>query len=126
MTPRISLAREIYGSIVGSRLESRDSQLLLTGHSTQRPWPVSQLDITPHKRPCRRQGKVQEEELDSCRVEPASEGRQRDEGAGRNPSGFSLPLFGARERGGRFAAPSSDAVRQLCAPSLRVWLPSWL
>jgi len=37
------------------------------------------------------EGKVQEEELDSCRAEPASEGRLRDEGAGRNPSGFSLP-----------------------------------
>jgi hypothetical protein len=40
-------------------------------------------------------GKVQEEELDSCRAGPASEGRQRDEGAGRNPSGFSLRDFRA-------------------------------
>jgi hypothetical protein len=47
---------------------------------------------------------VQEEELDSCRAEPASEGRQRDEGAGRNLSGFSLPRF-LRQKDGAAGSP---------------------
>jgi hypothetical protein len=50
------------------------------------------------------EGKVQEEELDSCRAEPASEGRQRDEGAGRNLSGFSLPRF-LRQKDGAAGSP---------------------
>jgi hypothetical protein len=39
-------------------------------------------------------GKVQEEELDSCRAAgERGAGKKRDEGAGRNRSGFSLRDF---------------------------------
>jgi hypothetical protein len=44
------------------------------------------------------QGKVQKEELDSCRAEPVSGGRQRDEAAGRNQSGSRQTL---RDSGNR-------------------------
>ena len=48
---------------------------------------------------------------DDTYAQPASEGRSRDEGAGRNQSGFSLRDFqGVKERGGRFAAPRRDRV----------------
>ena len=54
-----------------------------------------------------RVGKVQEEELDSCRVSRrAKAGTQADEGAGRNQHGFSLPIFAGEEmKGGECAAP---------------------
>src|SRR5882762_5762491 len=66
------------------------------------------------------QGKVQEEELDSCREEPASGGRQRDEGAGRNQSGFSLREFWtAKKRGGEAQPLQALYVRPLSSQS---WL----
>jgi hypothetical protein len=39
---------------------------------------------------------VQEEELDSCRAND-ERGSSADEGAGRNQSGFSLPLFAGKK-----------------------------
>ncbi|MBB5341399.1 hypothetical protein [Tunturiibacter gelidoferens] len=47
------------------------------------------------------QGKVQEEELDSCRAAGERRPGARDEGAGRNQHGFSLRDFcAARRKGG--------------------------
>jgi len=67
-------------------------------------------------------GKVQEEELDSCRAS-AGRGRTREAGAGRNRSGLSLRDFlGGRKAGAaNFAAPRVTSIRQLSVSS-RLWV----
>jgi hypothetical protein len=67
-----------------------------------------------------KQGKVQEEELDSCRAEPASGGWQRDEGGREKPARV-LPArnFAQQNEGRRDAAPPGIVARPL---SSQPWL----
>ena len=53
---------------------------------------------------------MQEEELDSCRAARRVEAGGRDEGAGRNQHGLSLPRSMAKKEGGRFATLFSQAA----------------
>jgi hypothetical protein len=78
-------------------------------------------DVTCNALPIR--GKVQEEELDSCRAagERGPVARQ-DEGAGRNQQGFSLPfLRGMKMRNGDLPSLSIVFARQLS-----LWLWRWV
>ncbi len=51
---------------------------------------------------------MQEEELDSCRAAGARGPDQRDEGAGRSRSGFSLPAIGEADK--KKATPDESGV----------------